>query len=223
MIECDVKCWCFNPYTMWALALQMEMGPHKDRGKLWPGWELNPRHSGLITTAPPTELQGQTGAGRGKWRCKWHGNTIYLTGWYTAIQYTLQADTRQYNIPYRLIHGNTIYLTGWFNNYCSVHEFSLVICLLLLLSRMSNTFKNMSLTLLSALICSNCAWQGKFQFVSGDVISFEIWGIQHHNVTNFLLWFSNMFISLEYQHNKDSNVVAIQSTSRTKLKLWGCC
>ena len=25
-------------YTMWALALQMEMGPHKDRGKLWPGW-----------------------------------------------------------------------------------------------------------------------------------------------------------------------------------------
>ena len=27
IIECDVKCWCFNPYTMWALALQMEMGP----------------------------------------------------------------------------------------------------------------------------------------------------------------------------------------------------
>ena len=60
-MECDVKCWCFNPYTMWALALQMEMGPHKDRGKLWPGWELNPRPSGLITAAPPTELQGQTG------------------------------------------------------------------------------------------------------------------------------------------------------------------
>ena len=36
VIECDVKCWCFNPYTMWALALQMEMGPHKDRGKLCP-------------------------------------------------------------------------------------------------------------------------------------------------------------------------------------------
>ena len=50
------------------------MGPHKDRGKLWPGWDLNPRPSGLITAAPPTELQGQTGAGRGKWRCKWHGN-----------------------------------------------------------------------------------------------------------------------------------------------------
>ena len=49
MIECDVKCWCFNPYTMWALALQMEMGPHKDRGKLWPGWDLNPRPSSLIT------------------------------------------------------------------------------------------------------------------------------------------------------------------------------
>ena len=24
--------------------------------------------------APPTELQGQTGAGRGKWRCQLHGN-----------------------------------------------------------------------------------------------------------------------------------------------------
>ena len=36
VIECDVKCWCFNPYTMWVLALQMEMGPHKGRGKLWP-------------------------------------------------------------------------------------------------------------------------------------------------------------------------------------------
>ena len=69
VIECDVKCWCFNPYAMWALALQMEMGPHKDRGKLWPGWELNPRPSGLFTAAPPTELQGQTGAGRWKWRC----------------------------------------------------------------------------------------------------------------------------------------------------------
>ena len=68
VIECIVKCWCFNPYTMWALALQMEMGRHKDWGRLWPGWELNPRLSGLITTAPPTELQGQTGAGRGKWR-----------------------------------------------------------------------------------------------------------------------------------------------------------
>ena len=70
VIECDVKCWCFNPYTMWAFALQME----KDRGKPWPGWELNPRPSGLITAAPPTELQGQTGAGCGKWRCLWHGN-----------------------------------------------------------------------------------------------------------------------------------------------------
>ena len=59
VIECDVKCWCFNPYTMWALALQMEMGPHKDRAKLWPGWDLNPRPWSLITAAPPTELQGQ--------------------------------------------------------------------------------------------------------------------------------------------------------------------
>ena len=25
VIECDVKCWCFNRYTMWALALQMEI------------------------------------------------------------------------------------------------------------------------------------------------------------------------------------------------------
>jgi len=40
----------------------MEMGPHKDRGKLLPGWELNSRPSGWITAAPPTELQGHTGA-----------------------------------------------------------------------------------------------------------------------------------------------------------------
>ena len=26
---------------MWALALLMEMGPHQDRKKLWPGWEMN--------------------------------------------------------------------------------------------------------------------------------------------------------------------------------------
>ena len=48
---------------------KMEMGPHKDREKLWPGWELNPRPSGQISAAPPTEPQGQTGAGRGNWRC----------------------------------------------------------------------------------------------------------------------------------------------------------
>ena len=60
--------------SMWALALLMELGPHKDRGKLWPGWELNSRPSGLITAAPPTETQGQTGAGRGNWRCQFHGN-----------------------------------------------------------------------------------------------------------------------------------------------------
>ena len=47
---------------MWALALLIELGPHKDRLKLWTRWELNPRPSGLITAAPPTELQGQTGA-----------------------------------------------------------------------------------------------------------------------------------------------------------------
>ena len=25
----------------WALSLLMEMGPHKEREKLWAGWELN--------------------------------------------------------------------------------------------------------------------------------------------------------------------------------------
>ena len=59
---------------MWALALLIELGPHKDRGKLWPGWELYPQPLGLITAAPPTELQGQTGASRGRWRCQLHGN-----------------------------------------------------------------------------------------------------------------------------------------------------
>ena len=40
------------------LALLMELGPHEDK-------ELNPRPSGLITAAPPTELLCQTGGGRG--------------------------------------------------------------------------------------------------------------------------------------------------------------
>ena len=49
--------------TMWALALLMELGPHKDREKLWLGWELDPRPLGLITTAPrcSKELQGEAG------------------------------------------------------------------------------------------------------------------------------------------------------------------
>ena len=29
-----------------TLTLLMELGPQKDREKLWPGWELNPRPSG---------------------------------------------------------------------------------------------------------------------------------------------------------------------------------
>ena len=32
------------------------MDPHKDREKLWPGWELNPRPSGSITAAQPSDL-----------------------------------------------------------------------------------------------------------------------------------------------------------------------
>ena len=59
---------------MCALALLMEMGPHKNREKLWPEWELNPRPSGKITAALPTERQSQTGAGRGNWRCQFYGN-----------------------------------------------------------------------------------------------------------------------------------------------------
>ena len=57
---------------MSALALPMELGPHKDREEqlLRPGWELNPKPSSLITATLPTELQGQMGAGR--------GNSLYL-------------------------------------------------------------------------------------------------------------------------------------------------
>ena len=53
---------------MWVFALLMELGPYEDREKLWPGWELNPLPTDLITAALPTELLGQVGAGRGKWR-----------------------------------------------------------------------------------------------------------------------------------------------------------
>ena len=77
-VQCEVL--IFYPFTMWVLALLMELGPHKDRGKLLPGWELNPRPWGLIPVAPPTELQGQMGAGHGKWRCQLHGNE-YVVQW----------------------------------------------------------------------------------------------------------------------------------------------
>ena len=40
-------------------TLVLELGPHKDKEKLWPGWDLNLRPSDEITDAPPTELQGQ--------------------------------------------------------------------------------------------------------------------------------------------------------------------
>ena len=35
-------------HDMWASALLMEMGQHKDREKRWPGWELNTQPSALI-------------------------------------------------------------------------------------------------------------------------------------------------------------------------------
>ena len=46
---------------------------------------LNPRLSGLITAAPPTELQGQTGAGRGKCRSQFH----FLFSFLTTVIYLL--------------------------------------------------------------------------------------------------------------------------------------
>ena len=35
---------------MWALGLLMELGPHKDRENLCPGWELNSRPTGLFVS-----------------------------------------------------------------------------------------------------------------------------------------------------------------------------
>ena len=62
------------------------IGPTQGQRKLWPGWELNPPPSGLITATPLTELQGQTGTGRGKWRCQLPGNEyIQVQGWVTFI------------------------------------------------------------------------------------------------------------------------------------------
>ena len=46
-----------------------------------------PRPSGQIPAAPPTEPQGQTGAGRGKWRCQSHGNEhVQVQGKATVTQ-----------------------------------------------------------------------------------------------------------------------------------------
>jgi len=66
-----------------ASRARMVFGTLKKRA---PGWDFNPRPSGLITAAPPTELQGQTGAARGKWRCQLHGNEhVQVQGWVTFI------------------------------------------------------------------------------------------------------------------------------------------
>ena len=46
---------------------------------------------------------------------------------------------------------------------------------------------SLTLALLSALVCSNHVWQGTFQFVFGDVMSFQVRRIQHHNVTDFIV------------------------------------
>ena len=37
-----------------------EMGPYKDREKLW--WGSNPRPTEMIIVAPPTKQQGQNGS-----------------------------------------------------------------------------------------------------------------------------------------------------------------
>ena len=72
---------------MRALARLIELGPYKDREELWPEWELNPRPSSLFTAAPPTELQGQAGAGRGNWRCQVHANEyVQVQGRVTFLQ-----------------------------------------------------------------------------------------------------------------------------------------
>ena len=42
------KCYFLPMKTISALALLIEMGPLKDREKLWPGWELNPRPSNYL-------------------------------------------------------------------------------------------------------------------------------------------------------------------------------
>ena len=46
-------------YTMWALALLMELDPHKDRAKFWQGCVSNPPPSCLITAAISTELNAR--------------------------------------------------------------------------------------------------------------------------------------------------------------------
>ena len=40
-----------------------EIGPHKNRGKLWPKWELNPQPLDEITAVLSTDVQSQMGAG----------------------------------------------------------------------------------------------------------------------------------------------------------------
>ena len=51
------------PISIWALALMREIGPHKNRGKLWPKWELNPQPLDEITAVLSTDVESQMGAG----------------------------------------------------------------------------------------------------------------------------------------------------------------
>ena len=78
--------WSFRTQLFYQGSTQvLELGPHKEREKLWPGWGVNPRPSGEITAAPPTELQGQNRS-----RCE-----IFLWLFCTRRKKT-QANSRPY-------------------------------------------------------------------------------------------------------------------------------
>lgn len=67
----------------------MELGRHKDREKLRPTWEVSPQPLGYITAAHAlsTELQVQTGVGRGNLRCQFQGNEyVQVQGRFRFLQ-----------------------------------------------------------------------------------------------------------------------------------------
>ena len=85
-----------------------------------------------------------------------------------------------------------MYLTGWFsNNVVFMIFLRSSACCIFNLSSVLIPELSLTLALLSAPVCSNHEWQGTFQFVFGDVMSFQVRGILHHNVTDLLLWFWN--------------------------------
>mgnify|MGYP007058292367 CR=1 FL=1 len=72
-------------------TLVLELGPHKDREKLWPGWDLNPERSlsalkqiGFLFGVKEFYLVSKASLHR----CDWKGWREWRVIWWRSIEYT---------------------------------------------------------------------------------------------------------------------------------------